>query len=152
MNLYKQSVAVSSAEITARMFGAFDANVKLIEQAFSVVIRNRNGDGAEHGAITVEGGDASNVANAVRVLENMKTVAAREECVPEQSVRYIISMVQAGEQHAVQDLGDDCICVTTRGKPIKAKTIGQKKYVQAIRKNTIVFGVGPAGKIGRAHV
>ena len=145
MNLYKQSVAVSSAEITARMFGAFDANVKLIEQAFSVVIRNRNGDGAGQGAITVEGGDASNVANAVRVLENMKTVAAREECVPEQSVRYIISMVQAGEQHAVHDLGDDCICVTTRGKPIKAKTIGQKKYVQAIRKNTIVFGVGPAG-------
>jgi phosphate starvation-inducible PhoH-like protein len=54
-------------------------------------------------------------------------------------------MVEAGRQHELSDMGDDCICVTTRGKPIKAKTVGQRHYVNAIRKNTIVFGVGPAG-------
>ena len=145
MSQYKQTISVSGTEMTARMFGTFDANVRLIEEAFSVVVRNRAGETPGDGAITVEGADARDVQRAAQALENMRTIAAREEVLSEQAVRYIISMVKAGEKNAAEALGDDCICVTTRGKPIKAKTIGQKKYVESIRKNTIIFGVGPAG-------
>jgi phosphate starvation-inducible PhoH-like protein len=144
MSQYKKTIAVPSAEMTSRMFGAFDANVKLVERAFSVIIRNRhNGEGED--AISVEGNDALSVERAAHALEQIRTIAREGEAVPEQSVRYIIDMVAAGEKHELSSLGDDCICVTTRGKPIKAKTVGQKKYVDAIRKNTIIFGVGPAG-------
>ena len=141
----KQTIAVSNAEMTARIFGAFDANVRLIESTFSVVVRNRANDTSGEGAITVEGADVRDVQRAAQALENMRTMAVREGVLSEQAVRYIISMIQAGEKNAMQELGDDCICVTTRGKPIKAKTVGQKKYVESIRKNTIIFGVGPAG-------
>ena len=144
MSQYKKTIAVPSSEMTSRMFGAFDANVKLVERAFSVIIRNRhNGEGED--AISVEGNDALSVERAAHALEQIRTIAREGEVVPEQSVRYIIDMVAAGEKHELSSLGDDCICVTTRGKPIKAKTVGQKKYVDAIRKNTIIFGVGPAG-------
>ena len=144
MSQYKKIIPVASAEITARMFGPFDANVKRIERAFSVVIRNRRGGEGED-ALSVEGEDARAVDAAAQVLETIRAVAAEGEAVSEQSVRYIIDMVAAGEKTSLSELGDDCICLTTRGKPIKAKTVGQKRYVEAIRKNTIIFGVGPAG-------
>ncbi len=143
MALEKRTVSVPSAEITARMFGAFDANVRAIERAFGVAVRNRGGEsGAD--TLTVEG-ETEAVAAAVRVLESIRSVAEQGDGVPEQSVRYIISMVRAGESETLGELGDDCICVTTRGKPFKAKTVGQRRYVEAIRKSTITFGVGPAG-------
>jgi phosphate starvation-inducible PhoH-like protein len=144
MSQYKKTIAVPGSDVTSRMFGAFDANVKLIERAFSVVVRNRhNGEGED--AVSVEGGDALSVERAAQALEQIRAIAREGEAVPEQSVRYIIDMVAAGEKNELSSLGDDCICVTTRGKPIRAKTVGQKKYVDAIRKNTIIFGVGPAG-------
>ena len=87
MSQYKQIVTVSSADMTARIFGAFDANVRLVEAAFSVVVRNRSGAGAGEGAIVVEGADAKNVARAAQALENLRTVAAKEENISEQSVR-----------------------------------------------------------------
>ncbi|MBR5615440.1 MAG: PhoH family protein, partial [Clostridia bacterium] len=127
------------------MFGPFDANVTLIERAFAVVVRNRHGGTQSEDSLSVEGNDARGVDQAVQVLETIRTVAKQGDAVPEQSVRYIIDMVRAGEQSALSDMSDDCICVTTRGKPIKAKTVGQRRYVEAIRKNTIIFGVGPAG-------
>lgn len=144
MSVGGKAVSVPNAEITAQMFGAFDVNVRLIEQAFSVIVRNRgNTDGSD--VLTVEGEHDADVAAAVQVLEAVRTVALRGDIVPEQSVRYIIDMVRAGEKDVLGEMGDDCICVTTRGKPVKAKTVGQRKYVEAIRKNTVVFGVGPAG-------
>jgi len=145
MSQYKKTITLPNAEITARMFGPFDANVALIERAFAVVVRNRQGGAQGEDAICVEGNDAHGVEQAAQVLETIRTVAKQGDAVPEQSVRYIIDMVRAGEQSSLSDMSDDCICVTTRGKPIKAKTVGQKRYVDAIRKNTIIFGVGPAG-------
>ena len=145
MSQYKKIITLPSADITARMFGPFDANVTLIERAFAVVVRNRHGGTQSEDALSVEGNDARGVDQAVQVLETIRTVAKQGDAVPEQSVRYIIDMVRAGEQSALSDMSDDCICVTTRGKPIKAKTVGQRRYVEAIRKNTIIFGVGPAG-------
>ncbi len=147
MNLYKQTLALSNADTTARMFGPFDANMRLIERAFSVVIRNRGQSEDGEDTLLVEGEECA-VRDACRALESMRALATQGDAVPEQSVRYIIRSVQEGDGEALADvgsLGDDCICVTTRGKPIRAKTLGQRRYVEAIRKNTITFGIGPAG-------
>ena len=91
----------------------------------------------------MRGEDGEGVRCAFDVLEYLKGVAARGNEITEQTVEYIIGTVKGGEK--LERFGDDCICVTTQGKPIKARTVGQKKYIDLIRKNTIVFGIGPAG-------
>ena len=145
MSTENRTMSVSSAEITARMFGPFDVNVKLIEREFGVVVRNRGGAAGGEDTLSVQGTDEAEVTAALEVLRVVRSAAERGESVPEQTVRYAISMVRAGEQASLSELGDGCICVTTRGKPVKAKTVGQQKYVEAIRKSTVTFGVGPAG-------
>ncbi len=139
----KRTVSMDSAEITARVFGAFDKNVTLVEKAFSVNIRNRSD--ADGDAVLIEGERSEDVADAEQVIRQMRLVARQGDVVPEQSVRYLIDMTRSGHGEEAASMTDDCISVTVRGKPIKAKTVGQKQYVDAIRKNTITFGVGPAG-------
>ena len=139
----KRSIPMDSAEITARVFGAFDKNIQLVERAFGVTVRNRSGNDGD--VVTVEGEDARALEAAESVLRQLRLLARQGEVVPEQSVRYIIDMTRAGEGRSLEQMSDDCICVTMRGKPVKAKTVGQKQYVDAIRKNTVTFGVGPAG-------
>ena len=143
MSLEKRSIPMDSAEITARVFGAFDKNIQLLERAFGVTVRNRSGNDGD--VVTVEGEDARALEAAESVLRQLRLLARQGEVVPEQSVRYIIDMTRAGEGRSLEQMSDDCICVTMRGKPVKAKTVGQKQYVDAIRKNTVTFGVGPAG-------
>ena len=146
MSSVNKTVSVPSAEITSRMFGPFDANVKLIERELDVTVHNRAGREADLGEDTlkIQGSDATSVEQAARVLEHLRAMALQEESVPEQAVRYTIGMVREGRAESL-GVSSDCICVTTRGKPIKAKTVGQRSYVEAIRKNTVTFGVGPAG-------
>ena len=139
------TVSVDDADTTAKIFGSMDINVRLIEQAFRVVIHNRRGEGTNKDSLLVEGTDREMTEAAAQVLEILRASAKQGESVSEQTVRYTIDMVHSGEKHALDTLGDDCICVTTRGKPIKAKTVGQKQYIESIRKNTVIFGVGPAG-------
>ena len=134
-------IQISTSEITSRIFGSFDENVKAIEKAFSVDIRNRQA--ADGDAILVDG-DVETVNAACRALEYLKEMAMRGNDIEEQSVRYVIDMVRDGQADSLERL-DDCLCVTHRGKPIKAKTVGQKQYVEAIEKNTVILGVGPAG-------
>ena len=138
---------MDSAEITARVFGAFDKNIALVENAFSVTVRNRRGEnsGEQGDLVQIEGETLKDVEDAEQVLRQMRLVARQGDVVPEQSVRYLIDMTRAGQGESAAMLSDDCISVTVRGKPIKAKTVGQNKYIDAIRKNTITFGVGPAG-------
>ena len=81
-------------------------------------------------------------AEAVRYLKDM---ARYNEFVTEQQVGYVVDMIRDGRGEELSGLEQDCICITTRGKPIKAKTVGQRRYVDAIEKNTVVFGIGPAG-------
>ena len=131
-----------TSDITSKIFGSFDSNVNAIESAFGVCIQNRSVDDGD--AISVSGDDES-VNKAARVIEYLKGIASMNDTISEQSVRYVIDMVKSGESDALDSLGDDCICITNRGKPIKAKTVGQKHYIKAIEKNTIVLGVGPAG-------
>ena len=138
-----KTVKIDNVEITARLFGSFDINTKMLESAFSVSIKNRS-DG-EGDAICISGDDQSKVNAAAKAIEALKKLARSNEVLTEQQVGYVISMVQDGNDGELEGLDDECICITTNGKPIKPKTVGQKRYVDNIQKNTIVFGIGPAG-------
>ena len=137
-------VMTQSNEATASLFGAFDANIKLVENAFNVRVYNRN-DNVDTGDAIIVSGDATDVKSAVRVLEYLKRMVGDGETLSEQSIEYVISAVKDGQDEGLEDCSKDVICITNRGKPIKAKTIGQKKYIKAIKSNTIVLGLGPAG-------
>ena len=139
----QKNVKIENSEITARLFGSFDINTRMVEKAFSVSIRNRSGE--EGDAVNICGEDSSQVKLAAAAIEHLAKLARSNETLTEQQVGYVISMVRDGNESELEGLDGDCICITTRGKPIKAKTIGQKKYVEAISKNTVVFGIGPAG-------
>ncbi len=133
-----------SNEATSALFGAFDANIKLIEAAFSVRVSNRS-TGADAGDALSVTGDASDVKLAVSALEYLKRMVGNGEALGEETVEYVIGLVKDGQDEHIEDYSADVICITNRGKPIKAKTIGQKKYVKAIKSNTVVLGLGPAG-------
>lgn len=137
-------VLTNSSEATAAIFGNFDSNVRIIERAFNVRISNSNSAPDEGDAITVVG-DGESVDLAARVIEYLKHMSGAGETIGENGVEYVIGLVKDNLDETPERLVKDVICVTNRGKPIKAKTIGQKKYVELIRKNTIVLGLGPAG-------
>ncbi len=136
-------VKTSSSEITGRLFGSFDKNARRIEEAFGVKMYNRQSPDSAGDAIVLSG-DAEDVARAAEAVEYLRGVAEYNEEIGEQTVDYVIGMAADGRAGELENL-DDCVCVTTKGKPIKAKTVGQKKYVEAIKKNTVTLGVGPAG-------
>ena len=138
-------VTTSSEAVTSVIFGTCDANVKAIEEKFGVRIANKGADRNGTGdVICVTGQNPEGVRLAVETLEYLKRMTADGDTLSEGSVAYVISSVESGE---AEDLGSlsDVICVTMKGKPIRPKTVGQKKYVDAIRKNTVTIGVGPAG-------
>lgn len=130
-------------DATAKIFGSFDRNAAMIEEQFGVTVRNRAGDGGD--SIVIEGESADAVNAAAQCVAYLHELCSKTDELSEQSVQYAIDMVTAGQGAELEELGDACICVTAKGKPIKAKTVGQKQYVERIRKNTIVLGVGPAG-------
>ncbi len=134
----------NSSEATAAIFGAFDANVRKIERAFDVRISNRSRGTDDGDAISVIG-EREDADRAARTLEYLKHMSGAGETVSEQSVEYVIALVKDNCDESPESLGRDVICVTNRGKTIKAKTLGQKKYVETIKNNTIVLGLGPAG-------
>lgn len=136
-------VKIENSQLTARIFGSFDVNAKMIEKAFSVSLHNRSGE--EGDAVLLSGESSEKVSLAASAVEHLKKLAQSNEVLTEQQVGYVISMVGEGNGGELENLDGDCICITTRGKPIKAKTVGQKRYVEAISKNTVVFGIGPAG-------
>ncbi|MBQ3127377.1 MAG: PhoH family protein, partial [Clostridia bacterium] len=139
--MIQKSIPTSTSEETARIFGSYDVNARQIEKAFGVSLHNRATDIGDSILIS---GEEDAVRKAAQVVEYLKKMAAYSE-LSEQSVGYVIDMIADGRGGELSTLDDDCICVTNRGKPIKAKTVGQKKYVELIRRNTIVLGVGPAG-------
>lgn len=120
------------------VFGSFDENIRHIEQALNVTIVNRGTD------LKITG-DEEAVHKAMRTLEGLLSIASKGELIDEQRVRYLITLVQEGNDDQVMQIAKDVVCITAKGKPIKAKTVGQQKYMKAISKNTITLGVGPAG-------
>ena len=137
-------VLTNSNESTSAIFGAFDSNVKMIEKAFDVRISNRS-DSADYGDAIVITGDIDGVEKAQKTLEYLKRMSGAGETIGQESVEYVLSLVKDDAESIPESFSTDVICVTNRGKPIKAKTIGQRKYVETIKKNTIVLGLGPAG-------
>ncbi len=120
------------------VFGSFDENIKRIESELNVTIVNRGTD------LRVSG-DEEAVDKAVRTLEGLLSLAAKGELIDEQRVRYLITLVKEGNDALVSKIAKDVVCITAKGKPIKAKTVGQQNYMKAIGKHTITIGVGPAG-------
>lgn len=137
------TVKIDNSEITARLFGSFDINVRMVEKAFGVKIHNRQGEGSD--AVVISGEDRESLRMASDAVRYLKNMANYNEELSEQQVGYVINMVRDGKEKELDGLDGDCICITTRGRPIKAKTVGQRRYVEAIEKNTVVFGIGPAG-------
>ena len=136
--MIEQSINMERIEDVIDLFGSFDENIKLIERELGVTVVNRD----EQLKIS---GEAENVSYAVKAVQGLLNLAGRKETITEQNVRYIINLVKAGNEEHIGDIARDVLCVTAKGKPIKAKTLGQKRYVDAIKKNTITLGIGPAG-------
>ena len=120
------------------VFGSFDANIKQIEEEFGVKVTNRDTE------LKIQG-DVEQVDYAARAIEALLSLSAKGEEIDAQKVRYLISLVKTGNEDKVGEIAKDVVCVTAKGRPVKAKTLGQQKYLKAIEKNTITIGVGPAG-------
>ena len=120
------------------VFGSFDENVKRIEQTFDVHVTNR-------GTELKVSGEPEAAEKASKAIEGLLTLAAKGETIDEQKVRYLIDLVRSGNEEQIGEMAKDVVCITAKGKPIKAKTLGQQRYMKAIMKNTITIGVGPAG-------
>lgn len=138
-------ITTDSVDQTAKIFGELDANLERIESAFNVTIKARDAMSGAGNAVSVSGDSLADVERAADALSYLKRMARLGDSLTPQSVDYVIGMVADGMKNELAELDDDAICLTNRGKPVKAKTIGQKKYVEAIKKNTIVMGIGPAG-------
>ena len=120
------------------VFGNFDENVKRVEQTFDVHVTNR-------GTELKVSGEPEAAEKASKAIEGLLSLAAKGETIDEQKVRYLIDLVRSGNEEQIGEMAKDVVCITAKGKPIKAKTLGQQRYMKAIMKNTITIGVGPAG-------
>ena len=126
------------------LFGEYDNNIKKIEKNLNVLITNRDG-------MVKIMGDEKNVKMAGNVINQLLDLTAKQKALEEQNVDYAIEMALESSDQNVSTLYDDFICVTTRGKYIRPKTFGQKKYLEMLNKHMIVFGVGPAGT-GKTYI
>ncbi len=134
----EKTISADRIEQIVDVFGSFDENIKRIEQECGVHITNR---GTELKVV----GEPEQADLGTRALEALLTLAGKGEVIDEQKVRYIIGLVKNGQDNKIDELAKDVVCITAKGKPIKAKTLGQQRYLKAIGKNTITIGVGPAG-------
>lgn len=136
--MFEQSISVDRMEQAVSLFGSFDENIKMIEKEFDVGVVSRGSE------IKVTG-EGENVSKGVRAINGLLMLINRGEALSDQNVRYVISLVNEGNEDQLPQMTADCICITSKGRPVKPKTLGQKKYIEAIRKNTVTLGVGPAG-------
>lgn len=134
----EKSLVITNMNDMLNLFGSFDSNIRIVQDEFNVNIINRGSE------VKVSGNEAD-VNKALSCLESLLKIAKSGDDITEQQVRYILSMAGESEADEIANLSDGGICVTTSGKIIKPKTLGQKKYIDSISKNTISFGVGPAG-------
>ena len=136
--IIERTVNADRVEDIIAVFGSFDENIRRIEEAFNVSIVNRGTD------LKITGEEES-ADKAARTLEGLLALASKGESIDEQRVRYLMTLVREDNDAQVAQMTKDVVCITAKGKPIKAKTVGQQHYMRAIQKNTITLGVGPAG-------
>ena len=134
----EQIINVERIEHMVNLFGSLDENIKLLEREYGVNIVCRDTE-------LKICGEAEAVLRAKAAVEALLQLAVRGEQISQQNVNYVISLVRDGQQDKIAQMGKDVICVTTKGRPVKAKTVGQQKYVEAIQKNIVTLGIGPAG-------
>ena len=134
----EQRIEIDRLEEAANIFGSFDENIRLIESEFHVVVTNREGE------LRING-EPEDAMMASKAIDALLTLSTRGETIGEQTVRYVIGLARSGQTDKVSELTRDVICITSKGRPVKPKTIGQKRYVDSVLKNTVTIGVGPAG-------
>lgn len=137
MNTYEESITIP-ADSAANVFGEFDSHIKRIEKTMHVTMIMRNDQ------LKIMGAENS-VKKTIEILKSLIVLAGRGNQITEQNVNYVLSLSVENQTETVVELDRDIVCHTISGKPVKAKTVGQKQYLNAIDKNMIVFGVGPAG-------
>lgn len=139
MKITEKILKISDINYISELFGNFDENVNLIEKNFDVLITS-------HLDTVKIKGEEANTDNALQTLSGLLSLIEKGEKITAQNVTYLMGLVEDGKSESISELKDlECIMITSRGKPIKPKTLGQQKYVNAIKKNTITIGVGPAG-------
>ena len=134
----EQRIEIERLEEAASIFGSFDENIRLIEAEFHVVVTNREGE------LRIAG-EPEDTMLASKAIGALLALAAKGEAIGQQTVRYVVGLARSGQADKAAELTADVICITSKGRPVKAKTIGQKKYIQSVQKNTVTIGVGPAG-------
>ena len=134
----EQRISIERMEEAVNLFGSFDENIRLLETEFQVQVVNRGGE-------IVVSGEPENVMLAVKAVQSLLTLSNKGESISDQHVRYVTGLVRSGQAERISELTQDVICITSKGRPVKPKTIGQKEYVNAIMKQTVTIGVGPAG-------
>ena len=131
-------ISIENMEAIASLFGSFDENIRMIEREYGVSIVSRGSD------LKIIG-DEEGVFAAQRAINSLLNLIAKGEALTDQNVRYVLSLVNEGNEDKLSAMTNDSVCITSKGRPVKPKTLGQKKYTQAIDEHTITFGVGPAG-------
>ena len=134
----EQVLQIEKIEQVLILFGNADQNAKIIEEHFGVHLVCR-------GTEVKITGESEAVSKAQRTVDTLLAMIAKDGTLSEQNVRYVITLVEQGSEQSMVQMNNSCIAVTVKGKPVKPKTLGQKKYTDAIQNNTIIFGIGPAG-------
>ena len=134
----EQRIGIERMEEAINLFGSFDENIRLLESEFAVQVVNRGGE-------IVISGEPENVMLAEKAVQALLTLSGKGENISDQHVRYVIGLVRSGQAERISELTQDVICITSKGRPVKPKTIGQKEYVHSIMDRTVTSGVGPAG-------
>ena len=129
----EQRISIERMEEAVNLFGSFDENIRLLETEFQVQVVNRGGE-------IVVSGEPENVMLAVKAVQALLTLSNKGENISDQHVRYVIGLVRSGQAERISELTQDVICITSKGRPVKPKTIGQKEYVNAIMKQTVTIG------------
>lgn len=137
-NIIEKIIEFDKIEHAINLFGNYDENAKIIEEGLDVKLISRDDE------IRLSG-NKENIEKASVVIERLISIAAKDESITRQNVSYLVGLASEGQMDKVKEYPGDYICLTARGKQIKSKTHGQKRYVDAIKENTVVFGIGPAG-------
>ena len=136
--MIERTMPIDRMENIISVFGSFDQNLRIIESELHVSVTDRDDQ------LRISG-EAEDVMAAEKAINGLLQLASRGEVIDAQNVRYILKLVREGREAKIGELGGDVVCITAKGKPIKAKTLGQKAYVDAMAKNTVTLGIGPAG-------
>ena len=136
--MIERTLPIDRMENVINVFGSFDQNLRIIENELGVRVTDRDDQ------LRISG-EPEDVMTAEKAINGLLQLASRGEAIDAQNVRYILKLVREGREAKIGELGGDVVCITAKGKPIKAKTLGQKAYVDAMTKNTVTLGIGPAG-------